>query len=172
LTKERAMALQGGHRFGESMPVVWPYGLYGLTVDQAMDFNEKTRARTPSKDKQTGELVWNVSCLDRDPEARQKEIRVKVLAPVMPVLPEEIVPGSGIRCVEFTGITITPYIEEPRGGLGRARLAYSYRATGVYEQGKAPTGTEPTKTTGSAASSGSSGAAGAKSAPGSDGKAA
>jgi hypothetical protein len=171
------MALQGGHRFGESMAVVWPFGLYGLAVDQAMDFNEKTRQRTPSKDKQTGDLVWNVSCLDRDPEARQKEIRVKVLGPVMPVLPGEIVPGSGIRCVEFTGITITPYIEEPRGGLGKARLAYSYRASGVYEQGKAPTGTESTRSTSSTGSGTSSGVAGssgagAKSAPGSDGKAA
>jgi hypothetical protein len=160
------MALLGGHRFAVSMADVFPHGVYALMVEQAQDFNEKTRARVPAKDKQTGELVWTVTCMDRDPEARQKEVKVKVTAPVMPVLPEEIVPGSGIRCVDFVGLTITPYIEEPRGGMGRARMAYSFRATGVYAQGKAPTGT-----TGSQAGSPGSGAAKSVPAAG-DGKAA
>ena len=40
-------------------------------------------------------------------------------------------PGSGLHAVEFTGVTITPYVTEPRGN-GRARLAYSIRATGVH----------------------------------------
>jgi hypothetical protein len=147
------MALLGGHRFAVSMGEVFPHGVYALVVEQAMDFNEKTRARVPAKDKQTGELVWTVFCMDRDPEARQKEVKVKVTAPHMPVLPEEIVPGSGIRTVEFTGLTITPYIEEPRGGMGRARLAYSYRATGVHAQGKAPTGSLASGGTASGAAS-------------------
>ena len=148
------MALLGGHRFVVSMGEVFPHGVYALVVEQAMDFNEKTRARVPAKDKQSGELVWTVTCMDRDPEARSKEVRVKVSAPVMPVLPEEMVPGSGIRTVDFTGLTITPYIEEPRGGMGRARLAYSYRATGVHAQGKAPTGSTATSSTSAGTASG------------------
>lgn len=133
------MALQGGHRFAVSMLDVFPHGLFALGVEQAQDFNEKTRARVPAKDKQTGELVWTVSCIDRDPEARQKEVRVKVTAPYCPTLPEELVAGSGIRPVEFSGLTVTPYVEDGRGG-GRARLAFSFRATGVHAQGKAPAG--------------------------------
>jgi hypothetical protein len=109
------MALLGGHRFAVSMVDVFPHGVYALGVEQAQDFNEKTKGRVPAKDKQSGEYVWT----------------------------EEIVPGSGIRCVEFAGLTITPYIEEPRGGMGRARLAFSYRATAVYPQGKVPTATPP-----------------------------
>jgi len=133
------MALQGGHRFAVSMADVFPHGLYAMGVEQAQDFNEKTRARTPAKDKHTGELVWTVTCIDRDPEARAKEVRVKVTGPRMPELPEEVLPGSGLRAVEFTGLTVTPYVEDGRGG-GRARLAFSFRATGVHAQGKAPAG--------------------------------
>ena len=131
------MALQGGHRFKVSMADVFPCGLYAMGVEQAEDYDATTRARTPSRDKQTGELVWTVTCIDRDPEARKKEVKVKVTAPVMPVLPEEVLPGSGLRAVDFSGLTITPYIEEGRGG-GRARMAYSIRAGGVHKQGHAP----------------------------------
>jgi hypothetical protein len=133
------MALQGGHRFAVSMAEVFPDGVYALGVEEAQDYDEKTGRRTPSKDKQTGQRVFVVTGMDRDPEARRKEIKVKVSAPHMPELPEEILPGSGLRAVEFTGLTITPYVEDGRGG-GRARLAFSYRATGVHAQGKAPTG--------------------------------
>jgi hypothetical protein len=165
------MALMGGHRFAVSMANVFPHGVYALMVEQAQDFNEKTRARIPAKDKQTGELVWTVTCMDRDPDARVKEVKVKVSAPVMPVLPEEIIAGSGIRCVDFEGLTITPYIEEPRGGMGRARLAYSYRATAVYPQGKAPTGTSGPTGPGSPSTGPAAGPGAGKPAVG-DGKAA
>jgi hypothetical protein len=37
--------------------------------------------------------------------------------------------------VEFTGLTVTPYVSE---NSRRARLAFSFRATGVHAQGKAP----------------------------------
>ena len=76
----------------------------------------------------------------RDPEAREKQVKVKVASPVQPVLPGEIMPGSGLHAVDFPEVTITPYVSEGRGG-GRARLAYSLRASGVYAQGKAPAGT-------------------------------
>jgi hypothetical protein len=133
------MALLGGHRFTVSMGDVFPDGVYAMSVEQAQDFEEKSGRRTPSKDKQTGEWVWTVTVIDRDPQAREKQVKVKVSAPVQPVLPGEIVPGSGLHPAEFTGLTITPYVNEGRAG-GRARLAYSLRATGMYAQGKAPAG--------------------------------
>lgn len=131
------MALMGGHRFTISMADAFPHGLYAMGVEQATEFNEKTRQRTPAKDKHTGELVWTVTCIDRDPDARAKEVRVKVTAPVMPALPPELLPGSGLREVAFSGLTVTPYVEDGRGG-GRARLSFSFRATGVHALGKAP----------------------------------
>jgi hypothetical protein len=134
------MALQGGHRFAVSMADAFPFGLYAMGAEQAQDYNEKTGKRTPARDKQRGDqFVWTVTCIDRDPDARTKEVRIKVIGPHMPELPEEVLPGSGLRAVEFSGMTVTPYVEEGRGN-GRARLALSYRATGVHPQGKAPGG--------------------------------
>jgi hypothetical protein len=134
------MALQGGHRFAVSMADLFPHGVYAMSVEQAEDYDAKTGRRSPTKDKQNGDqLVWTVTCIDRDPDARKKEIKVKVTGPYMPVLPEEILPGSGLRLVEFSGLTATPYVEEGKG-TGRARMALSFRASGVHEQGKAPAG--------------------------------
>lgn len=130
------MALQSGHRFPVSMAEVFPHGLYAMGVEQAMDYDERTGRRSPTSDKQTGEPVWTVTCLDRDPEVRgTREVKIKVLAGVCPELPVELLPGSGIRPVEFSGMSVTPYVSE---NGRRARLAFSFRATGVHAQGKAP----------------------------------
>jgi len=138
------MALMGGHRFAVSMAEAFPQGVYAMGVEQAMDYDERSGKRTPARDKHNdNQYVWTVSCIDRDPEAREKEVKVKVTAPVMPVLPSEILPGSGLRVIDFSGMTVTPYVQEGRGG-GRARLALSFRATGVFEQGKAPDGSVST----------------------------
>src|ERR671939_199625 len=136
------MALQGGHRFPVSMADVFPHGVYAMSVEQAQDYDEKSGRRSPAKDKQTGELVWSVTGLDRDESTRprDRQVTVKVSAPVQPVLPGEIAPGTGLHAVEFTGLTVTPYVSESGG---RPRLAYSLRASGVYAQGKAPAGSTP-----------------------------
>ena len=136
------MALQGGHRFPVSMEDLYPDGLYAMSVEEAQDYDEKTGRRSPAKDKLTGERVYNVTCYDRGPEVRprDRQVTVKVSAPVQPVLPGEIAPGTGLHAVEFTGLTVTPYVSE---NGGRARLAYSIRATGMYAQGKAPAGSAP-----------------------------
>jgi hypothetical protein len=131
------MALRGGHRFAVGMGEVFPAGVFALGVEQAEDYDERSGRRSPAKDKQSGELVWTVTCVDRDPEARAREVRVKVSAPVRPVLPGEIVPGTGLHEVEFTGLTVTPYVNE---GRGRARLAFSLRATGVHGVGRVSPG--------------------------------
>jgi hypothetical protein len=129
------MALIGGHRFAVSMGDVFPAGVYALKVEAAEDYDEKTGRRTPTTDKLTGERVWTVTCMDRDPVARKAEVKVKVTAPVQPVLPDELLPDSGLSAVEFSGLTVTPYVDESGR---RARLAFSFRATGVHAQGKAP----------------------------------
>src|SRR3954452_21537267 len=128
-----------GHRFPVSMADVFPHGVYAMSVEQAQDYDEKSGRRSPSKDKHTGELVWTVTVIDRDPEAREEQGKVKVTAPVQPVLSGEIMPGSGLHAVEFTDLTITPYVNEGRAG-GRPRMAYSLRATDMHAQGKDPTG--------------------------------
>ena len=133
------MTLQGGHRFPVSMSDVFPHGVYAMSVEQAQDYDEKSGRRSPAKDKVTGELVWTVTVIDRDPEAREKQVKVKVTGPVQPVLPGEIAPGTGLHAVDFDALTVTAYVSEGRGG-GRSRLAYSFRASGVYAQGKAPAG--------------------------------
>src|SRR5690349_10889460 len=145
------MALQGGHRLPVSMADVFPFGVYAMSVEQAQDYDEKSGRRSPSKDKQTGEWVWAVTVIDRDPEAREKQVKVKVSAPVAPALPGEIAPGTGLHAVDFDGLTVTAYVSEGRGG-GRARLAYSLRATGLYAQGKAPTGSASGRSGGQAPS--------------------
>jgi hypothetical protein len=67
-------------------------------------------------------------------------VTVKVSAPVQPVLPGEVAPGTGLHAVVFTGLTVTPYVSE---NGGRARLAYSIRATEMHGQGKAPADSTP-----------------------------
>jgi hypothetical protein len=142
------MALLSGHRFPVSMADAFPHGLYALGVEQAMDYDAATKRRTPSKDKQTGELVWSVSCIDRDPEARVKQFQVKVTAPYCPEMPPEIAPDSGIRPIEFSGMTVTPYVDQ------RGRLALSYRATGVHARGKSPERTQGNRAPGQPAGDG------------------
>ncbi len=79
------MALMGGHRFAVSMGEVFPHGCYAMSVQQAEDFDEKSGRRSPSKDKISGELVWAVTVIDRDPEARDKQVKIKVTGAHMPV---------------------------------------------------------------------------------------
>jgi hypothetical protein len=151
------MALLAGHRFGVSMGEVFPHGVFALSVEEAMDFDEKSGRRSPSKDKVTGLRAYAVTCIDRDPEARRKEVKVKVLADVQPVLPTEVLPGSGLCSVVFSGMTVTPYVEDGRVG-GRSRLAVSLRATGVHEPGKSTGASSPGTGSGSNPGSGSGGA--------------
>ena len=123
-----------------------------ISVVQAEDYEEKTGRRTPTKDRASGELVWTVTVIDRDPEAREKEVKVKIAAPFMPVLPGEIAPNTGLHPVEFIGLTATPWVPDVAPGR-RARLAWSFRATGMVAQGKAPTGSAtPTGRSGGQAS--------------------
>jgi hypothetical protein len=70
-----------------------------------------------------------VEVIDGDPAARDKTAKVKVATPAQPVLPP---PAAGMPFVpvEFTGLTVTPYVNQA------GRLAYSLKAAGVRGPGR------------------------------------
>ncbi|MEV4462331.1 transcriptional regulator [Micromonospora echinofusca] len=118
------MALRGGTRFTVPFEAVFPHGAVFVpdSIAEAQDFNEATRQRTPSKDKVTGERVWQCRVMDMDPElgSRSREVSIKILSNVQPVPPV-----GPFQQVEFENLTVTPYV----GSNGR--LAYSFRATAI-----------------------------------------
>lgn len=118
------MALRGGTRFSVPFEAVFPHGAVFVpdSIAEAQDFDEKTRMRTPSKDKLTGQRVWQCRVMDMDPElgARSREVSIKILADHQPVPPV-----GPFQPVEIEGLQVTPYV----GSNGR--LAFSYRATAL-----------------------------------------
>ena len=118
---------------------VFPHGCYVVGEVQAMrDFDRSTKDQAvQAVDRDTGELVWTVDVVDADPEARERTVRVKLLAPVQPVPPEAMA-GAPFRPVEFDGLTATPYVATTMSGRGR--LAWSFRATGMRAPRRAPAG--------------------------------
>ena len=77
----------------------------------------------------TGEPVWVVDVMDFDPDARERTFKVKLASAVQPVPPAEVA-GLPVRPVRLEGLSVTPYLKE---GMGRPRIAYSLRATGLAE---------------------------------------
>jgi hypothetical protein len=105
---------------------VFPRGVFAAgTFEPVRDFEASKAGRfVQSKDKQSGLPVWVVDVIDADPAARDKSVRVKVAASDQPVLPAAPA-GLPFVPVEFTGLTVTPYVSQS------GRLAYSLRAAGV-----------------------------------------
>ena len=73
--------------------------------------------------------------IDAQENARQRTVKVKIAAQVQPVLPPPP-PGQPFTPAEFDGMTATPWVDSSRcPGDGKrkcgARLAYSFKATGV-----------------------------------------
>ena len=115
----------------------FPQGALLRGVQAAMDFDKRGRGGDEqARDKETGERIWTVTLLDLDPPAARfgrDLVRVKVVAPVQPVVPVSVVPGYP-PAVELEGLVLVPWVDDSRckaGGSCRARLAYSMRATGV-----------------------------------------
>src|SRR5436309_14211888 len=123
------MAING--RFKVSMGDVFPHGAYVVSeVEPVRDFEKSTRERAvQATDKESGLLVWSVSVLDADPDARKdaKTVTVKIAASHQPIPPEAMA-GLPFRPVEFDGLTVTPYVND---NGGRPRIAYSLRAAGM-----------------------------------------
>ncbi|WP_204052193.1 plasmid replication, integration and excision activator [Microbispora siamensis] len=116
------MALQGP--IPVTFDMVFPHGCYVVgEVEQVKDFDASTNGRfVQARDKQTGELVWQVAVMDADPTLKpaQKTVAVKILAPVQPVPPAPMA-GLPFTPVEFDGVSVTPYVNQA------GRLAYSIR---------------------------------------------
>ena len=129
------MALQGPIpvEFG----MMFPDGAYAAgSVEMVRDFDRSNGDRVVQQvDKHNGLPLWVVEVIDADPDARQRTVKVKIAAQVQPVLPPPP-PGSPFTPVEFDGMTAFPYVDASRcSGDGKhrcaARLAYSFKATGV-----------------------------------------
>jgi hypothetical protein len=123
------MALQGPIpvEFGQ----VFPDGAYAAGGFEAVrDFDASKGDRfVQSKDKATGYPLWVVEVIDADAQARNRTVKVKVAAEYQPVLPNGP-SGSPFVPVEFTGLTVTPYVNQS------GRLALSFKAAGVRAPGR------------------------------------
>ena len=126
-------------RFSVRSEDAFPHGVYAFTATEvrpARDFEQSTRDnQVQMRDRDTGLPVWTFDVLDADPNAQGKNaaITVRILSPSKPTLPEAPA-GSPFRPVEFEELTATPYVDQRSctgNGRCRARLAWSYRATGV-----------------------------------------
>ncbi|MEU8358218.1 plasmid replication, integration and excision activator [Nonomuraea sp. NPDC048882] len=116
------MALQGP--IPVTFDMVFPHGCYIVgEVEPVKDFDASTNGRfVQTRDKQSAELVWQVSVMDADPtlKAAQKTVSVKILSPVQPVPPAPMA-GLPFTPVEFDHMTATPYVNQA------GRLAYSIK---------------------------------------------
>ena len=110
---------------------VFPSGAYAAgAFDPVRNFDASTGEKfVQSTDKATGQPLWVIEVIDADPQARVRAVKVKVAAPVQPVIPTGP-PGSPFVPVEFTGMTVTPYVNQA------GRLAYSLKATGIRAPGR------------------------------------
>ena len=129
------MALQGPIpvEFG----VVFPSGAYAAgAFEPVRNFDASTGEKfVQSHDKTTGLPLWVIEVIDPDPQARTRAVKVKVAAQAQPVIPAGP-PGSPFIPVEFTGMTVTPYVNQA------GRLAYSVKATGIRAPGRGRPGGE------------------------------
>jgi hypothetical protein len=131
------MAIQGAIHIGHDG--VFPHGCYVVgEVEPVRDFDRSTKEiPVQAIDKETGVPVWQVDVVDADPDAREKSVRVKILAPVQPV-PPATAPGLPFRPVEFDNLTAMPYVATT--STGRSRLAWSFKATAMQAPKSASAG--------------------------------
>lgn len=127
-------------RIPVSFTSVFPAGAFLVgEVEPVADFDAPRAgdgARPQAVDKDTGLRVWVVPVLDADRLAAKKEktISIKILAPVQPVPPKNQT-GFPFTPVAFDGLTVTPYVDD---NGPRARLAWSFRATGLLPVAAGP----------------------------------
>ncbi|MGA3538098.1 hypothetical protein ACK8GE_02190 [Micromonosporaceae bacterium DT194] len=124
---------------------VFPNGALFLGVQAVTDFDKRGQGDDQARDRETGERLWVVKVVDLDPEAGKfgatNEVKVKIAAPVQPVPPASKIPGYP-PAVEFTAVTLTPYVDSQRckgSGKCRARQAWSIRAGAMTEPTAAAT---------------------------------
>ncbi|PJI86572.1 plasmid replication, integration and excision activator [Luteimicrobium subarcticum] len=131
------MAMQ--KRFPVQHRDVFPQGAFLRgEVEPVLDFQADKRpdgSRPQQRDKETGELLWQVVVLDADDMAGKKDtvVTVKIAAPVQPVPPANKTPFPWTP-IEFVRLTALPYVDD---NGNRPRLAWSFRADGVAAPGEA-----------------------------------
>jgi len=106
--------------------VVFPSGAYAAgAFEPVRNFDASTGEKfVQSSDKTSGLPLWVIEVIDGDPDARVRAVKVKVAAQTQPTVPAGQ-PGSPFTPVEFTGLTVTPYVNQA------GRLAYSLQAAGI-----------------------------------------
>jgi hypothetical protein len=128
-------------------------------VTPSRDFEKSTRDNpVQAVDKETGLRIYEAEVVNTDPEARKSDrsFTVKLIAEHQPVPPAGA-DGSTMRPVVFANLEGLPWLDDrmcngkERPHKCRARIAWSYRATG-FADADHDTG----KQTGSASSTGSS----------------
>ena len=123
------MAIQGPIplEFGQA----FPDGVFAAgAFEPVRDFEKSQGDRFVQQlDKATGLPMWSVEVIDADPAARPRTVKIKVLSQNQPVLPPAA-GGAPFVPVEFTGLTVTPYVNQSTN-----RLAFSIKATGVRAAG-------------------------------------
>jgi hypothetical protein len=123
------MALQG------SIPVefglVFPAGAFAAgSFEPVRNFEASSKDRfVQSGDKASGALLWAIEVIDPDPQARTRAVKIKIASDSEPALPPSP-PGAPFVPVEFTGMTVTPYVNQA------GRLAWSVKADGVRGPGR------------------------------------
>lgn len=107
---------------------VFPFGVYKIgEVVPVKDFDRSTKELQVQATDDSGVPVWSIEVIDGDPEARQRTVKVKITAPVKPLLPD----GSKdepFTAIAFEGLSVTPYLDT---NGPRPRLAMSLRATSI-----------------------------------------
>ena len=121
---------------------VFPSGAYVAGgVEKLRDFDKSKGDRVVQQtDKDTGLPLWVVEVIDPQEGTRQRTVKVKVASEYQPVLPSPAT-GSPFIAIEFEGLMATPYVDGSRcQGKDKcaARLAYSFKATGVRAPSRLP----------------------------------
>ena len=122
-------------RFPMPFEVAFPLGVYVISeVEPVQDFDRSTREnKVQATEPDSGLPMWQVTCLDADPDAKksQKTVTVKIAAKHQPVPPENK-DGSPFTPVEFDGLTALPWIEES-GNF--SKISWSFRAESMRAPG-------------------------------------
>lgn len=128
-----------------SFDYVFPAGCLFVSVEKVTDFALRGSGDDQARDKETGERLWAVTVMDLHREEggfrSTQEVKVKVAAPVQPVVPTPTVVGFP-PMVAFTDLVLTPWVDsnkctgktfEGKAGQSvahkcRARQAWSIKA--------------------------------------------
>ncbi len=151
-------------KFSMAFDEAFPHGLFVVTeVDQVLDFKKSTKEmKVQQFDEETGLPLWQVTCLDPDPEAKKaaKTVTVKIPAKHQPVPPENK-DGSPFTPVELVGLEAMPWVDKVSDEI--SRISWSFRAQSMHAPGsvkKSPaSGSSASGTPSSGGSSGSSSSA-------------